>query len=104
MQMKHGLTRTGIDIEYGPISLFVNATLFGQSLRDLKHVREEGAVALFDIIQGWNVFSRNNEKVHRRLRMNVFERDHEVVLMHLLRRCFASNDSAEQTGLHLIEM
>ena len=96
MEMIHGLSRLGIDIEHRAVALLVDAGLLRQLFGDLKHMREKRGVFFMHVVESRNVFARADQKMHGTLRPDIFERDDEFVLIDDLRRRFAPDDATEE--------
>ena len=93
--MKNGLPRSRVHIENGSVPLLVNRSLRCDSLRHLKHMGEEWSMFGEGVIQRRNVNTRTDQHVNRSLRSDVFECEHAIVFVDLLRRRLAADDFAE---------
>src|SRR6185295_14775369 len=60
-----------------------------------EHLAECGLVGGLRVVERRDVRLRHEQDMHRRLRPDVVERDHLVVLVHLLRRDLAADDLAK---------
>lgn len=65
-----------------------------------KHSTDQFGIFLRKIIQGRNLFFGNNQKVHRRLRLDVFDDDVPVILKNNLGRNLARYDFGEDRIFH----
>ena len=98
MQVEYALTRLFSDI--GDHAEAVHALFLCNSGDDLKAVRNDSTVGLVYRSDRLDVLLRDDEKVGRRLRINVVEGVADIILIHLARRDLAGCDFTEQTILH----
>jgi hypothetical protein len=80
------LSRAGVAVKYRAVTSLVNSELFGQSLRCLEHLDENGMVFRGDIVERRDVFSRANQKVHGSNGMDILESHNVVIFVHDGRR------------------
>ena len=65
----------------------VGGALFArQARRNRQHPAEQGSIGFVASASDCNVALRNDQEMHRRMRMDVVEGEHVVVFVHLLRR------------------
>ena len=102
VQVEHALTRLFSDV--GDHAEAVHALLLCDLGDDLEAVRNDGAVRLVYRCNRLDVLLRDNEKVGRRLRVDVVECVADIVLVDLARRDFARRDFTEQTILQDISL
>ena len=81
MDVEHGLTGGGVTVEHRAVSAFGESALGGDCSRTADHRTHEGIVAALDVVHRRDVFARNDEDVHRRLRIDVVEGDKAVVFI-----------------------
>jgi hypothetical protein len=73
----------------------MNVRLHRQFFGHLKHLADERVVLRRQVIQRGNVLSGSNQQVDWRLRPQVLESNHKLILMDKLRLCIVSDDSAK---------
>ena len=71
------------------------ALLAGESPGEREHLAERLVLRHAGVVQRGDVLLRNDQEVHRRLRPDVVESEHVLVLVDLLRRDLAAHDLAE---------
>lgn len=99
MNVVHGLAGSRVHIEHSAITLLMDLELLGQFLSNLKHVADQGCMFRQKIIKRRDVFPGTDQQVNWRLRAEVSECHHEVVLVHKLGRCLTSDDPAKKACL-----
>jgi len=96
MQVEHGLARLAIAVEDRSISALAESLVGRQLSGASQHPADQRVIVPTEIVGGRDVLSGNDEQVHRRLRIDVAERDEIVVFVHNRRRNLAGDDAAEQ--------
>ena len=99
VDMVNRLARSRVHVEHGAVAFLMDIGLHRQFLGNLKHFANERIIFGRQLIQGWNVLLRSDQKVHRRLRPKVLECHDEVILMYKFRRCIVSDNSAKEARL-----
>lgn len=84
-----------VAIEYSAKSCLA-AQILRQPLCGKHQMADGGTVFFGHVVQGGDVFFRNNQKVHRRLRVDVMKGEAVFVFVYLLGRNLAVDDLAEQ--------
>src|ERR1044071_9939209 len=100
MQMKNALSCVGPGVDDHAKPAFADPVLTRQPGGNLKNLADELGIVRFDVEQPGQVLARNDQKVHRRSRPDVLERDHPFVLVNNVRLCLAVDNRAEQTITH----
>src|SRR5690606_15021101 len=79
----------------------VEPLLLRQARRQQQHSAEQGLVLRGAVGKRRDVQLRDDQEVHPRERVDVMERQHLVVLVHLARRDVAGDDLAEDAVSHV---
>src|ERR1041384_2681324 len=82
MKMKDRLSRFAIRVEYRPIAAGRDAAFFRDRGGPSNELADEPVVFLADVVQRFDVTFRDDEHVRGRLRADVVEGEHAVVLVH----------------------
>jgi len=102
VQVVHGLARPGAVVDYGPVTFGVEMPLPGKLGRNHEEPAEERGVFGGGVLEGSQVFARDDEQVHGCLRVLVLKCDHVAVLKYDFGGCFALNYSAEDAVAHAL--
>jgi hypothetical protein len=96
VEMIDGLATVGTRIEDEPVA--VAAALAAELRRDLDELCEHGAfVGIGEFPDVRMVLDRHHEQMHRRLGIDVFDREHRIVAIDGLRGNLTRGDLTEQT-------
>ena len=102
MQVWHGFATVQTVVDHETITGLFQS----QFVRDFGGFEQEMAKSLVifwrRLSDAWDGFLGNDQSVHRGLRRDVFEREHEVVFINNLRWDFASDDFFKQGFAHSI--
>ena len=106
MNVEHRLPAFAVAVHDQTIPGRIYATLNGQPFRAANQRTEQTRLLFWYIVHSCDVLLGNNENVRRRLRADVVEREHVIVLVDDVTRNFASGELAEQAvaghvGSHL---
>jgi len=98
--MKHTLTtmRAGVDDETVPGDS--NPLLSCDLVPRQQQSPEESDIRILQVCDGDHVFSGNDERMHRRLRIRIVERYDHLVLVYQFRRNGPRDDFAKDTLVH----
>ena len=97
MDVEDRLTCFAIRVEHRPVAAIGVAVFPGDLRSRAMHGPNEAVVVRRQIVQRGDVSSRDDQHMQRRLRVDVFDRDQLIVLMHELSRNLAADDLAEET-------
>jgi hypothetical protein len=100
MQVEHRLSRLAIAIEHRAISALAESLAGRQLSGSSQHPADQRVIVRTEIVGGRDVLPRDDEQVHRRLWIDVAERDEIVVFVNNRCRNLAGDDAAEQ-AVHL---
>jgi hypothetical protein len=95
MDMKDGLTGFLITVHYQPVAIIADSSLAGDKLRGTEKFTHDQVVIVDDIINGRDMFFRDNKKVHRCLRINIVERQHVIIFINDIGRYLTVSYLAE---------
>ena len=101
MDVEDGLSRSFVHVKNGTVTGLVDSLLPRDLLRGLENPTQNKIVAFCQIVQRRNVFLWDHQHVCRRLRADIFEREHVRVFVYCLRRNVPGDDLAEQAIRHL---
>src|SRR5688572_22282371 len=101
MDMEYRLPGLAIGVEYGPESFGRQAAFRGDYRRPAHHLAHERIVSGLKIVQRLDVPLRDDEHVGWRLRVDVVEGQHAVVLVDDRCRNLASDQLAEEAIGHV---
>jgi len=93
--MKDGLTGLLITVHHQPVPVIADAPLVRDKLRGTKKFTHDQVVIVDDIINGRDMFFRDNKKVHGSLRVNIIEGEHVIIFKNDIGRYFAISYLAE---------
>ena len=96
MDVEHRLTRSGVAVENSPVAAFLVPVFLGDRSCSTCHLTDQPIILSRQFVERWDVTSRHDEHVHRRLRIDVPECDEPVVLVDEVARDLAGNNSAEE--------
>ena len=96
MQVEHRLSRLAIAIEDRAISALAESLVGRQLSGASQHPADQRVIVRTQIVRGRDVLPRDDQQMHRRLRIDVAERDEIVVFVHNRCRNLAGDDAAEQ--------
>ena len=96
MNMKYGLPGAGAVIDDHPVSLRVQPLVLSDLFCGQEEVADKVSVGFGHAVNIGNMFFGNDERVDRRLRVNVLEGGHEIVFVNDLGRDLFSDDPAEK--------
>src|SRR5579864_119450 len=95
VQVKDGLSSAGANVEDGAVSL-LDFALAGDHGSSQMTAADDFGVAAFCFFQSCKMAFGNDEHMGRRLRINVFKREHVFVFKNFFRGNLAANDAAEE--------
>lgn len=96
MDVMHGLPTQLIAVHHHA-EAFRAALLIGQALGGKEDVPGQELVVFAQLIEGTDVFFRDHQKMHRRLRADIVEGDDLIIFIQLARGDVSGDDLAEQT-------
>ena len=99
MDVEDGLAGVGVGVDDGAVAAVGVPRVARDACGDEEEVAEQRLVRLTRFVQRGQVFARDDERVGRRLRVDVAEDDRAVVLENLRRGNLARHDLAEETVL-----
>jgi len=99
--VEDGLPGLRIAVEHRPVAAIRVSILAREGRGTAHHLADELIVVRGQIVEGGDVPARHDEDVHRRLRIDVPERDHPLVGMDDVCRDVPSRDPAEQAVCHV---
>ncbi len=94
MEMKHGLSRAGADVQNGAIAVF-DVAVTGNLRRDKMAPADDFCVAWLGFFQTGQVLLGNDEDVSWRLGIDVVKGVGVLIFVHFFRRNFAGDNFAE---------
>ena len=97
MQVEHRLARAGADVHEHAV--VPQADFLGRLRDEFEHAPGFSRIEVPDLAEGVDVALRDHEHVHRRLRIDVVDRDEAFALVHV--RAFA-RDAAEEAVVMLL--
>jgi hypothetical protein len=101
VDVKYRLTGFAVTVEDSTVPS-VGITLLGRDCRGKpQHASEEPFVRRAEVVQGRNVTPRDDQRVQRRLRVNVVEGDELIVLADDRRWNLTACNPAEETVVHI---
>ena len=95
--MENGLTSIMAIIDDHPVTALVKTLLGGDGLGNEEQVPDELTVRNSDRVNVCDMFFRHNERMNRRLRVEVLKGNRELILVHDLCGDLFLDDFAEQT-------
>jgi hypothetical protein len=95
MQVKNTLTGVGTGINRHPKAAFGNAVIAGKLSGDLKNLADDRVVLWLDIEHAGDVLARNDQKMNRRLGIDVFKDDDVIVFKNDVRLYLLGDDAAK---------
>jgi hypothetical protein len=101
MNVKNALPRIGTGIDDQAKTALREPIVAGQFLSDGKNLADQLLIAFFEIQNGSDVPSGNDQNMDRRLRIDVPERNHRTVLVYDVSLNFSVDDAAKKTRIHL---
>ena len=102
MNMKNRLPCFPIAVEDRAVAAVSDAMLRRERRRTPHHRSHQGVIDDAEVVQRLDVLSRNDQHVHGRLRIDVFERNKTLVLVDERARDLPGNDSTEKAIGHFI--
>src|SRR5262249_18698259 len=96
----HALPGSRVGIEERAVPDVGEAAFFGDERGPADEFADDLIVFSADVVERWNMTLRHDEHMRRRLRVDVVEREHAVVLVDDARRYFSLDDFAEQAVGH----
>lgn len=100
MNVMHALTRPRPTIRHQPKALLFESLVAGELSAHAQKMTHEAQILVGDVEQGGNVLVRNNQKVNRRLRVDILEGGHEVIAIDDLSLDLPADDTTEKTFSH----
>jgi hypothetical protein len=100
VQMKYGLAGSGAGVNHGSIAFGIEATLVRQAAGHKREVAQKRYILRLGLQKGVKMLAWNHQHVSGRLRMNVLERQHVLILKNNLRGNFPVDNSAEKAVIH----
>jgi hypothetical protein len=94
--VEDGLAGVGVAVEDGPVATRIVAMVPGNRRRSPHHLTHQRVVFLRQVVQRGDVPPGYDEDVCRRLRVDIFERDQPIVLVHDRRGYLFRHDLAEK--------
>ena len=92
MKVGHRLSAIAAIVDHQPIAVLLQAQLRGDFGGLQQKMPEQRLVSRASLRDAGNGLFRHDERVNRRLRIDVAERQHDVVLVNNLRRNLARDD------------
>ena len=86
MQVKHALSRVPPRVENQAITTLAQALAGCQLFRRAEHASKQGRVCLRQVIRRRKVLLRDDQQVHRRQRLDVANREAQLVVVHPIDR------------------
>jgi hypothetical protein len=96
MEMEHGLSCVGADVEHGAVSI-LDVALAGDLSGGKVTAADDLGVGCLSFFQSSKMFLGNDEHVRRGFRADVFKREDVVIFVNFFGRNFSANDAAEKT-------
>jgi hypothetical protein len=93
------LSRAGARIDHTAVTTLTVALLICNSRTHPQQMPQQLFVLLRGVVERFNVFSRNNQHVHRRLRVDIAYHDATLILMHQIPRYVPRYDLTKQTTI-----
>src|SRR5690349_19537365 len=94
MQVKDALPRVRARIDHDPEAALRDSLVAGELTRRHKNLADDRAVFRFNIENTRDMFARNDEKMNRRLGIDVPEDHHVIVLIDDVGFDFSADDTA----------
>ena len=99
MDVEDGLTGGFAGIDHHAVALVCQLQLARELRRAQQHGADDRGFRVIHRIERSDMFSRNDQDMRRRLRVDVVEGDDFVVFIDFLRGDFARRDPAEKTAI-----
>ena len=92
MQMRHALLPVFSAVDDDAVAGLVDLEIFDELADDSVRVTDDGFVLVRQFVDPRDVFFRDDEHMHRRLRLDIVDGDDEIVLINLSGRNFPGDD------------
>ena len=102
--MIHCLPTLAVTIDHQTEAPLCDPDLLRDAVCHQQEVPEQPIISLGRIKDGREVLPGNNQDMDRRLRVNVFEGDRLLVLIHHLARTFPVCYLTKETGIHILAL
>ncbi len=100
VDMENRLAGSGISVIYNPVAFLGHPFFSSEPGSNLKDMADEVIVLWYESERAGNMFSWHDEKVHRRNRRDVFDCNHEIILIDFFGGNFISYYFAEDAIIH----
>ena len=102
MQVRHALLPILAAVDDNAITGLVHLQLFDELADHAVCVADDGFVLLCQLVDADDVFLRHHEHMHGRLRLDVVERDNNLVLIHFAGGDFSCDDFTKDAVAHFL--